>query len=107
MRGQHSLWVESTQKSFLECLTFNDGGPLSYENHSINLESKSIDWLLYDIDLHHERVKFGHHGSSWVEESNTTFIISFSPSRSHTFKLGPTIVEDRLLNSFLRLNEFE
>ena len=31
--------------------------PLSYRNQSINLLSKSMDWLLYDRDLRHKRVK--------------------------------------------------
>ena len=30
---------------------------LSYRNKSIDLLSKSMDWFLYDRDLHHERVK--------------------------------------------------
>ena len=30
---------------------------LSHENHSIDLHSKSMDWFLYDRDLHYERVK--------------------------------------------------
>ena len=30
---------------------------ISYRNQSINLESKSMDWFLYDRDLHHEKVK--------------------------------------------------
>ena len=31
---------------------------LSYRNQSIDLQSKSMDWFLYDRDLHHERVKW-------------------------------------------------
>ena len=31
--------------------------PLSYRNQSIYLQSKSMDWFLYDNDLRHERVK--------------------------------------------------
>ena len=30
---------------------------LSYRNQSIDLQSKSMDWFLFDRDLHHERVK--------------------------------------------------
>ena len=30
---------------------------LSYRNQSIDLQSKSVDWFLYDRDLRHERVK--------------------------------------------------
>ena len=39
-------------------LTVSWRGPLSYRNESIDLESKSIDWFLYDNGLRHERVKF-------------------------------------------------
>ena len=31
---------------------------LSYTNQSIDLQSKSMGWFLYDRDLRHERVKF-------------------------------------------------
>ena len=31
---------------------------LSYRNQSIDLQSKSMDWLLHDRDLRHGRVKF-------------------------------------------------
>ena len=31
--------------------------PISYRNQSIGLQSKSMDWFLYDIGLRHERVK--------------------------------------------------
>ena len=30
---------------------------LSYRNQPIDLQSKSMDWFLYDRDLRHERVK--------------------------------------------------
>ena len=30
--------------------------PLSYRNQSIDLQSKSMDWFLYDNGLRHERV---------------------------------------------------
>ena len=33
---------------------------LSCKNQSIDLQSKSIDWFLYDRDLHHERVNATH-----------------------------------------------
>ena len=33
---------------------------LSYRNQSINLQSKPIDWFLYDRELPHERVKQWH-----------------------------------------------
>ena len=39
-------------------LTFHDESPYYIErNQSIDLQGKSMDWFLYDRDLHHERVK--------------------------------------------------
>ena len=38
-------------------LTLSWRRPISYRNQSIDLQSKSIDWFLYDIRLRHERVK--------------------------------------------------
>ena len=38
-------------------LTLSWRRPLSYRNQSIDLQSKSMDWFLYDKDLRHERVK--------------------------------------------------
>ena len=37
-------------------LTPSCRSPLSYRNQSINLQSKLMDWFLYDRDLRHERV---------------------------------------------------
>ena len=37
-------------------LTFSWRRSLLCENQSIDLQSKTIDWLLYDRDLRHERV---------------------------------------------------
>ena len=37
-------------------LTLSWQRPLSYRNQFIDLQSKSMDWFLYDNDLHHERV---------------------------------------------------
>ena len=37
-------------------LTLSWRRPLSYRNQSIDLQSKSVDWFLYDNGLRHERV---------------------------------------------------
>ena len=37
-------------------LTLSWRRSLSYRNQSIDLQSKSMDWVLYDRDLRHERV---------------------------------------------------
>ena len=38
-------------------LTLSRRRPILYRNQSIDLQSKSVDWFLYDISLHRERVK--------------------------------------------------
>ena len=38
-------------------LTLSCRRPISYRNQSIDLLPKSMDWFLYDIGLHHERIK--------------------------------------------------
>ena len=38
-------------------LTLSFRRSLSYRNQSIDLQSISMDWFLYDRDLYHERVK--------------------------------------------------
>ena len=43
-------------KSYLLKLTLLWRRPLSYRNQSIHLQSKSMDWFLYDNGLRHERV---------------------------------------------------
>ena len=42
---------------FARFLTLSRRMPLSYRNQSIDLQSKSVDWFLYNNDLRHERVK--------------------------------------------------
>ena len=37
-------------------ITFSWRRSLSYRNQSIDLQSKSMDWFLYDKDLRHERL---------------------------------------------------
>ena len=46
-----------TDKKFHVQLTLLWRRPLSYRNQSIDLQSKSMDWFLYDNGLRHERVK--------------------------------------------------
>ena len=44
--------------SHTQLINFFMMGSLSYRNQSIDLQSKSMGWFLYDKDLHHERVKY-------------------------------------------------
>ena len=48
--------VESFKMSVL---TLSWHRSLPHRNPPIDLQSKSMDWFLYDMDLHHEKVK-GH-----------------------------------------------
>ena len=41
---------------FLFSLNLSWRRPLSYTNQSIDLQSKSMDWFIYDNGLRHERV---------------------------------------------------
>ena len=49
--------VENMVKGYPIFLTLSGRRPISYKNQSIDLQSKSMDWLLCDIDLRRERVK--------------------------------------------------
>ena len=46
-----------SKKEQIGYLTLSRRRPISYRNQSIDLQSKSIDWFLYDIGLRRERVK--------------------------------------------------
>ena len=54
LRAQVFHWVD---KLILKTLTLSRRRPLSYRNQSIDLQSKSMNWFLYDNSLRHERVK--------------------------------------------------
>ena len=47
---------------------------LSYRNQSIDFLCKSMDWFLYDNDLHHERVK---KGKKWRKIFSPTYSLKF------------------------------
>ena len=53
--------IEITETEILlptiNCLTLSWRMPIPYRNQSIDLQSKSMDWFLYDIGLRNERVK--------------------------------------------------
>ena len=55
----HLLCTQTFLKLYIykRILTLSWRRPLSYRNQSIDLQSKSMDWFLYDNDLRHERVK--------------------------------------------------
>ena len=54
LRTQVFHWVD---KLILKTLTLSRRRPLSYRNQFNDLQSKSINWFLYDNGLRHERVK--------------------------------------------------
>ena len=49
-------------------LTLSWRGSLSYRNQSIDLQSKSVDWFLYDNGLRHERVNISTARSSNLDK---------------------------------------
>ena len=56
-RNSYFLWqFHSNNCSY--SLTLSWRRPLSHRNQSIDLQSKSMDWFLYDNGLRHERVKY-------------------------------------------------
>ena len=56
---RNSYEIHSAQRVFiLQSLTLSWRRTLLYRNQSIDLQSKSMDWFLYDNGLHHERVKW-------------------------------------------------
>ena len=51
------LWIKNHYKKKLRfSLTLSWWRSLSYRNQSTDLQSKSMDWFLYDRDICHERV---------------------------------------------------
>ena len=54
--GRSKAYSNSRSNDF-NPLTLSWWRPLSYRNQSIDLQSKSMDWFLYDNGLRHERVK--------------------------------------------------
>ena len=47
-----SIWNIGSQ------LTLSRRRPILHRNQSTDLQSKSMDWFLYDIGLRHERLKY-------------------------------------------------
>ena len=41
------------------CYLFRDGGSYHKETNLLICNAKSLDWFLYDRDLHHERANLG------------------------------------------------
>ena len=52
-----SFEIQSSLRKIFAALTLSWRRPLSYRNQYIDLQSKSMDWFLYDNGLRHERVK--------------------------------------------------
>ena len=62
--SQHQRFLNVFMGNKNEAVTWNGlilswWRSLSYRNQSIDLQTKSMDWFLYDRDLRHERVKVG------------------------------------------------
>ena len=70
-------------------LTLSWQRPLSYRNQSIDLQSKSLDWFLYDNSLRHERVK------QEREKHNVKELASYSDAQYSTMWL----IKEKLNNA--------
>ena len=70
--------------NFLFSLTLSWRRPLSYWNQSIDLQSKSMDWFLYDNGLRHESVKCCLLHKDIVLPRHTRFCIFVSSSTSRS-----------------------
>ena len=56
-QGRVDRLIAQIEYTKLNYLALSWRRPLSYRNQSIDLQSKSVDWFLYDNRLRHERVK--------------------------------------------------
>ena len=50
-------WQPPMMELLAKIITLSRRRSLSYKNQSTDLQSKSMDWFLYDRDLRHERVQ--------------------------------------------------
>ena len=56
-RSDPNTWLVICMKKEIN-LTLSWRRPLSFRNQSLDLQSKSMDWFLYDNGLRHERVNY-------------------------------------------------
>ena len=67
-------------------LTLSRRRPLSYRNQLTDLQSKSMDWFLYDNGLHHKRVKgFGKYLETCTGTTPSRDLFSFPPTYFNLF----------------------
>ena len=83
-------------------LTLSRRRSLSYRNQSTDLQSKSMDWFLYDNSLCHERVKTW---DNWVNDKTHTIFLRPPPHYSIIFILQEeTYRHDSQLLTFINVN---
>ena len=86
-------------------LTLSWRRSLSYTSQFIDLQSKSIDWILYDMDLRHERVKFSLDGDDeglvHLQQHSTNII----RKQFHNVKQQSTL-DRQLSDEWIELNNF-
>ena len=73
----------------LELLTLSWRRALSYRNQPIDLQSKSMDWFLYDNGLRHERVNYFHkrlHLDVWLGSKYVSDMFKERQKLKKTFK---------------------
>ena len=57
-KEENKLLLDPWHSSKEQILALSWRRPLSYRNQSINLQSKSMEWFLYDNGFRHERVNW-------------------------------------------------
>ena len=57
-KEKNKLLLDPWHSSKEQILALSWRRPLSHRNQSINLQSKSVDWFLYDNGFRHERVNW-------------------------------------------------
>ena len=88
-------YLKSMFHSYRKHLTVSWRRPLSYRNQSIDLQSKSMDWFLYDNALRHERVTWFASQMKWL----------VSMWREHWYLMGEPFNTWCPLKGFICLNK--
>ena len=97
------VYLRSCQTSIPEFfwLTFNYQCSLSYRNQSINLQSKLMDWFLYDRDLRHEQVKLNHIELQTLSKVQTSVLFCAKSNMIIKILLFWHLLKHRKYNSFI------
>ena len=84
-------------------LTLSWRGSLSYRNQSIDLQSKSMDWLLYERDLRHGRVNITKTFKLWASIGLINISKILAPSNDGLRLSAITLLNLKEFLLFLRI----